>query len=52
MSWSMAVVQWEVALVDFTLRADFAFKLGVFGIHCLRAGMGLDVQGFYTPYHL
>ena len=29
MSWSMAVEQGEVVLVDFTLRADLVLRLGV-----------------------
>ena len=39
----MAVVQWEVTLVDFTLMADLVLRLRVYGVHCLRAGMGWDM---------
>ena len=37
------VVQGEVALVNFTLRADLVFKSGVYGTHYLRAGWSWEV---------
>ena len=38
MSSTMVVIQGEVTLESFTLRAYFVFKLGMYG--CLRADMG------------
>ena len=43
MSWTMTVVQEEVTLVHFTLRADMVIRLWAWGICCLRTGMGWDV---------
>ena len=43
MFWITAVVLEEVTLVDFTLREDLVLRLGVYGVCCLRTGMGWDM---------
>ena len=43
MSWTIVLVQGKVALVNYTLRADLVFKLGVYGTHFLRTGWSWEV---------
>ena len=43
MSWTIVVVQGEAALVNFTLRTDLVFKVGVYETHYLRAGWSREV---------